>query len=127
AVTAQVLYGTLTGNVTDPSGASVASAKVTAVNINTGVTNEVAVNEDGVYRFQALQAGIYKVSIAAPNFATQVTESVHIVVNTVVRLDGALKVAQQKDTVTVTAEAPLLQADKADVHTDLTAKEIDSL
>jgi hypothetical protein len=124
---AQVLYGTLTGNVTDPSGASVSSAKVTAVNVNTGVTSEATVNEDGVYRFQALLPGIYKVSIAAPNFATQVTESVHILVNTVIRLDGALKVAQAKDTVTVTAEAPLLQADKADVHTDLTSKEIDSL
>jgi hypothetical protein len=125
--TAQVLYGALTGNVTDPSGASVGGAKVTALNINTGISNEATVNDDGVYRFQALLPGVYKVSIAAPNFATQVTESVHIIVNTVVRLDGALKLAQAKDTVTVTAEAPLLQADKADVHTDLTAKEIDSL
>ena len=73
---AQVLYGTLTGNVTDPSGAAVASARVTAVNINTGVTNEATVNEDGVYRFQALQAGTYKVSIAALNFATQVSERI---------------------------------------------------
>src|SRR6266487_2710373 len=72
AALAQVLYGTLTGNVTDPSGAAVAGARVTAVNVRTGVTSEAAVNEDGVYRFQALQAGTYKVSFAAANFATQV-------------------------------------------------------
>jgi hypothetical protein len=127
AVVAQVLYGSLTGNVTDPSGAVVADAKVTAVNVNTNVTNETTVNGEGVYRFQALLPGIYKVAINAANFATQVTENVNITVNTVVRVDGALKLAQTKDTVTVTSEAPLLQADKADVHTDLTAKQIDSL
>src|SRR6185312_12344129 len=107
AAFAQVLYGTLTGNVTDPSGAVVAGAKVIAVNVNTGVTTEAAVNDEGVYRFQALQAGTYKVSISAPNFATQVSENVSVPVNQVVRVDGRLKLAQQSQTLTVTAEAPL--------------------
>ncbi len=127
AALAQVLYGTLTGNVTDPSGAAVAGARVTAVNVRTGVTSEAAVNEDGVYRFQALQAGTYKVSIAAANFATQVSENVNVPVNQVVRVDGQLKVAGQAQSLTVTTEAPLLQTDKADVHTDLTTTQIENL
>lgn len=127
AAFAQVLYGTLTGNVTDPSGAVVAGAKVIAVNVNTGVTTEAAVNDEGVYRFQALQAGTYKVSISAPNFATQVSENVSVPVNQVVRVDGRLKLAQQSQTLTVTAEAPLLQTDKADVHTDLSTRQIEDL
>src|ERR1051325_2657323 len=127
AALAQVLYGTLTGNVTDPSGAVVPGAKVSAVNVNTGVTTEAAVNDDGVYRFQALQAGTYKVSISAANFATQVSEKVSVPVNQVVRVDGQLKLAQQSQTLTVTAEAPLLQTDKADVHTDLTTTQIENL
>jgi hypothetical protein len=124
---AQVLYGTLTGNVTDPSGAAVAGAKVTVVNMNTGVTSESTVNEEGIYRLQALQAGIYKVTISAPNFASLVAENVNVPVNQVIRVDGQLRVAQQKDVVNVTAELPVLQTDKADVHTDLTARQIDSL
>jgi hypothetical protein len=127
AVLAQVLYGTLTGNVTDPSGAVVPGAKVSAVNVNTGVTIEAAVNDDGVYRFQALQAGTYKVSISASNFATQVSEKVSVPVNQVVRVDGQLKLAQQSQTLTVTAEAPILQTDKADVHTDLSTRQIEDL
>jgi Carboxypeptidase regulatory-like domain len=76
AAIGQVLYGSLTGNVSDPSGASVVGAKVTAVNVATGLNAETTVNESGVYRFQALHAGTYKVSISAPNFATQVTGNV---------------------------------------------------
>src|SRR2546423_14579395 len=71
AAMGQVLYGSLTGNVTDPSGASVVGAKVTALNIGTGVSTDTTVNASGVYRFQALQAGTYKVTISAANFATQ--------------------------------------------------------
>jgi hypothetical protein len=124
---AQVLYGVLTGTVTDPTGAAVPGAKVAALNVNTGVTSEAATNESGIYRLQTLQAGTYKVTISAPNFATQVTNSVSVVFNQIVRVDASLKVAQQQQAVTVTSEAPLLQTDKADVHTDVTARQIEDL
>jgi len=124
---AQVLYGSITGTVTDPSGAAVSGARVEALNIGTGVTQAATTNESGIYRYVVLQPGTYKVTISAPGFATQVTENVSVVVNNVVRVDAALKIAPQQQALTVTAEAPLLQTDKADVHTELTSKHLDSL
>ncbi len=124
---AQVLYGTLTGNVTDSSGAAIAGAKVEALNTQTGVVNNTESDSAGIYRFSTLQPGIYKVTISAPKFASAVTESVGIVVNNVKRIDASLKPATQTQEVVVTGEAPLLQTDKADVHTDLSSAQVSDL
>ena len=55
---AQVLYGSLTGNVTDPSGAAVPGATIEVLNVGTGVTRQGASDERGVYLFTLLQPGI---------------------------------------------------------------------
>lgn len=123
----QVLYGTLTGNVTDQTGAAVAKAEVAALNTGTGVTQTVTTDATGNYRFNAMQTGDYKVTVTASGFATKVVEQVHVDPNTVRRVDAQLGVAAQQQTVTVTGEAPVLQTDKADVHTDLSARQIESL
>src|SRR3974377_1780137 len=67
---AQVLYGSLTGNVTDPSGALIPGAKVMAANSGTGVTTEVITNERGSYLFSNLLPGLYKVTVSAAGFTT---------------------------------------------------------
>ena len=82
---AQVLYGSLTGNVTDASGAAVPDAKVEASNVATGVTRQVSTDDRGVYLFNDLQTGIYKVTLSAPSFRTVVQEGVNIKANTVLR------------------------------------------
>jgi Carboxypeptidase regulatory-like domain len=66
---AQVLYGSLTGTVTDTSGAAVAGATVEAVNVATGASASVMTDSSGVYRFGNLQQGTYKVTISAPTFS----------------------------------------------------------
>jgi len=124
---AQVLYGTLTGNVTDQSGAALPRANVEAQNIATGVTQTGTTDPAGGYRFSALQAGTYKVTISASGFASKTVEQVAVAANTVQRVDAQLGVASQQQTVEVTTDAPLLQTDKADVHTDLTANEITNM
>jgi hypothetical protein len=124
---AQVLYGSLTGTVTDSSGAAVAGAKVEALNTGTGITRTATTNDAGNYAFQALQAGNYKVTISSGRFSAQVTDNVPVVVNNTHRIDAQLKVAGSQQDVTVTAEAPVLQTDKADVHTDLSSTQISSL
>lgn len=124
---AQVLYGSLTGTVSDTSGAVVSGAKVTAVNVQTGVTQEATSDTSGIYRFATLLPGTYKVTIAASGFSTQVTPNVLINVNEIARVNAELKVASATQDVTVTTEAPLLQTDKADVHTDLTAQQIENM
>jgi Carboxypeptidase regulatory-like domain len=126
-IQAQVLYGTLTGNVTDPSNAAVAGAHVEALNVNTGVVSETTADSDGIYRFSELEPGMYKVTISAPNFGNFVTNNVQVDANTVRRVDAQLPLAQQQQLVTVTGEAPLLQTDRSDVHSDLNSTEIESL
>ncbi|PYY13165.1 MAG: hypothetical protein DMG61_14285, partial [Acidobacteria bacterium] len=123
----QVLYGTLTGNVTDPSGAVVPNCKVEALNTQTGVTRSTTTDANGVYRFSDLQQGNYKVSISSTGFATVAVDNVAVTVNNIKRADAQLTVAQTQTVVQVNAEQQTLQTDKADVHTDLTNREIENL
>src|SRR5436190_12179365 len=125
--TAQVLYGTLTGNVTDPSGAVVPNAKVEALNTLTGLTRSTTTDANGLFRLTDVQAGTYKVTISASGFATIVENNIAITVNTIKRADAQLSVAQAQTVVTVNSEQQLLQTDKADVHTDLSSQQIENL
>ncbi|HEV7218567.1 MAG TPA: TonB-dependent receptor [Terriglobales bacterium] len=124
---AQVLYGSLTGAVTDASGAVVTGSQVTVLEVQTGVTRDATTDSSGIYRFATLFPGTYKVTITAPGFSTQETPGVRVAANEIARVDAQLGVASATQNVTVTAEAPILQTDKADVHTDLTAQQIESL
>ena len=127
AAVAQVLYGSLTGNVTDPSGAVVPNVHIEALNVGTGVGNSTQTDDHGIYRFTNLLPGIYRVTISATGFATVVQQDLRVELNTVKRADAQLVVAKAQETVNVTAEQQELQTDKADVHTDLSASEIASL
>jgi hypothetical protein len=124
---AQVLYGSLTGNVTDPSGAVVPGAVVEARDVGTGVTRQGATDERGIYVFTLLQPGIYKVTISASGFSPFIAENVRIDANTLRRVDAPLKLAQVSQVVTVDASAVVLQTDRADVNTRLEAKTIEDL
>jgi hypothetical protein len=124
---AQVLYGSLTGTVTDASGAVLGGAEVTALEGQTGVRQVVTTDSSGNYRFATLLPGTYKVSVSASGFATQETPGVRINVNEIARVNAALQVASATQTVVVTGEAPILQTDKSDVHTDLTSQQVQDL
>jgi hypothetical protein len=124
---AQVLYGSLTGTVTDASGAVVGTAQVTALEVNTGVSQTQNTDASGIYRFPAMLPGTYKVTIAAQGFANQETAGVNIRANELARVDAKLQVASATQSVTVTTAAPVLQTDTADVHTDVTAHQLANL
>jgi outer membrane receptor protein involved in Fe transport len=125
---AQVLYGSLIGNVTDPAGAAVAGASVSVVNLGTNVSKETTTNGEGIYQFNDLIAGSYKVTITAPNFSTVVSEGVNIEVNNVRRLDVGLQAGGVSDTVTISADAEVeLQTDRADVNVTQTARQVNNL
>jgi hypothetical protein len=121
------LYGSITGKVTDPSSAVIAKATVEVLDNGTGVSQTVTTDSNGNYRFNALQPGTYKVTISAGGFASRAVDQVSVLANTVRRVDAQLGIASQQQTVEVTGEAPLLQTDKADVHSELSAKEIGNL
>src|SRR5262245_40769100 len=126
-VDAQVLYGSLTGNVTDPSGAAVAGAKIEALNAGTGVSTSVVTDERGAYLFNNLLAGLYKVTITAQAFKALAQDNVRIEANTTRRLDAQLQVGNVTEVVQVTATTGALQTDRADVNITLPARQINNL
>ena len=124
---AQVLYGTLTGNVSDPSSAGVPNAKVEATNVGTGVVRTANTDERGAYLFTNLQTGVYRVTIAAPSFRTFIANDVQVTANEVRRVDVPLQIAQTTESVEISASAVTLQTDKADIHSEVTAQEVQEL
>jgi len=124
---AQALYGTLRGDVTDPSGAAVPGAKVEAQNVGTNTIKSTTTDEGGLYRFNTLEPGVYKITVSAQNFANHVRENVRIDANTVRRVDVELKVSQVSETVTVVAAASELKTDTAEVSAQIEKKEINNL
>ena len=126
-VDAQVLYGSLTGNVTDPTGATVAGAKVEALNIGTGVSTSIVTDERGAYIFSSLQAGLYNVTITSANFKALAQENVRIESNTIRRLDAQLQVGDVTAVVQVAATADALQTERADVNFVQPARQINDL
>jgi Carboxypeptidase regulatory-like domain len=111
---AQAVTGTLLGNVTDPSGAAVPGATVTALEVQTNVARTTVTNETGYYIFSSLQNGAYSVEAELQGFKKVVRQNVKVDVNTTVRIDLTLEVGQMTETVSVAAESPVLQTDRTD-------------
>jgi hypothetical protein len=124
---AQVLYGSLTGNVTDSSGAVVVGAQVEALNTSTGVAKTAVTDERGVFLFSDLQAGVYKLTITASSFKSLVQENIKIDANTTRRVDAEMQVGDVTATVQISADTPTLQTDRADVNITQSARQINNL
>jgi hypothetical protein len=124
---AQVLYGSLTGFVLDSSGAAIPGARVEALAVGRGVRLQALTDDRGSYLFSDLQAGNYTVSASAPAFGTLVQENILIEVNTTRHLDVKLNPAQVNSTVTVSAEAAVLQTDRADVNHEIQSTQMSNL
>ena len=121
---AQTLYGSLTGNISDPTGAALPKAKIEAMNLATGVTKSTTTDDRGAYQMSDLLPGTYKISISAPAFGTRVQEGANIAINTVLRLDVALSVSQVVESIAVSASAVTLQTDRADINNQIQSKQI---
>jgi hypothetical protein len=122
AVQAQVLYGSIVGNVTDKAGAAVAGANVKIVNKATNQVRDAVTNEDGGYTFTTVQTGDWEVTASKSGFKTLTRSNVAVTLNNITRTDLALEVGELSETVSVTADAALLQADRAEVRAELTSQ-----
>src|ERR1700720_921616 len=87
---AQVSGGTLSGTVSDPSGAGVPQAKLVIKNIATGVERILTTNTDGFYTAVNLLAGTYQVTISAKDFNTEVKSGITMSVGAQQTLDAVL-------------------------------------
>jgi hypothetical protein len=122
-----VLYGTLTGNVTDASRAALPNATVVVLNTGTGTSRQATTDDHGVFLFNDLQAGSYKLTVSAPSFGTVVQSGLDVSVNSVRRVDVQLTLAQVNQTVNVEASAATLQTDRADVSSQIQTSQIANL
>ncbi len=124
---AQVLYGSLTGSITDKSQAAIPDATVQALNTGTGVLKETKTNAAGIYVFSDLLPGTYKVTISSKAFRTEIREGVPIQANRQLRIDTTLEISQTTESIVVTAGEVALQTDRSDVNTTIKASQLDSL
>jgi hypothetical protein len=126
-VSAQVLYGTIVGTVTDQTGAVVPRAQVKAFNPATGEVREVTADDGGRYTIGNVVQGVYDVRVAAAGFTQVTTTGVTATSNTVTRIDVTLELGSQAQEVTVSGSAAALQTDKADVHSEFHPQELANL
>jgi hypothetical protein len=105
---AQVLYGSITGNVSDQSGAVVPGATVTITNQGTGQVRETMTNEDGSYTITNVLPGAYDLKITKQGFSTYTETGVNVTANNILRIDPKLKVGNVSEVVSVTAASTAL-------------------
>src|ERR1700743_2231310 len=98
----QTITGSVTGVVTDPSGAVVAGAKVTATNVLTGVVTPTVTNASGIYSLRFLQIGQYKIGVESSSFAPQSTSAFSLEVDQEAKVNVVLKVRISASSVEVT-------------------------
>ncbi len=116
---AQVLYGSIVGNVVDPSEAAVPDATVTVIHVETGVSRSTTTSATGAYSFPTLPTGTYEVRISKPGFQSYSRTGVPVTINNITRVDVTLSVGAVAESVLVTAEAAALQTDRAEVRAEI--------
>ncbi len=116
-LTAQEYFGSIVGNVTDPSGAGVPGATVTATNVNTGITRTVTSDAAGSYRISDLIPGSYTVKAEKAGFETSQVPPLQLTVANTLNINITLKIGEVTQTVEVQAVAPLLDTTNGTVGT----------
>ena len=124
---AQVLYGSLVGNVSDPSNAAVPGATLRLTNQNTAVTAETTSDSAGNFSFNNIQSGTYSVESTATGFKGFRRDSIVVPSNEVVRVNVVLELGQVEQTVVVTGESPILQTDRSDVRKEMSSQDLNNL
>ncbi|HEY9282561.1 MAG TPA: carboxypeptidase regulatory-like domain-containing protein [Pyrinomonadaceae bacterium] len=113
---AQTSRGTVSGLVTDPNGAAVSGAAVKLTNTQTTVTRDTTTNDEGFYRFDAVDLGNHTVTITAPGFGELVKTNVLVNASQTSTVDAQLAIGTQGVTVDVTAEAGAVLQTEAPVR-----------
>ncbi|MGO8933227.1 MAG: TonB-dependent receptor [Terracidiphilus sp.] len=125
---AQVLYGSITGTVSDKTGAVVPNVLVTITNQSTGEIRSQKANGDGSYNILDVLPGAYTLSIAqSGNFGGYAQKNITLTVNQQVRIDVTLQLASVSTQVTVTEAAPELQTETAEVDSEISQTAISEL
>jgi hypothetical protein len=126
-VMAQLPTATLLGTVTDPQGAVVAGASVTAKNTDNGLSRTFTTDGNGAYRFNALPIGNYELQITQPGFETETRAGLTLTIAQEAVVNISLRVGAASEKVVVTAEAPLVETTNATLGGVVTPEKIQGL
>jgi hypothetical protein len=107
--------GTVTGTVSDPAGAVVASAAIELKNAETGVAYQAATTATGNYTLVQIPVGTYELSVTVPGFKKYVRQNIAVDVAQTVRLDVPLEVGALTESVTVNEQASLLKTESGEM------------
>ena len=124
---AQSVSGTILGTVTDSTGATVAGAKVTIVNEGTGLTRVLTADSNGEYTAPALPTGHYTITSEMTGFKTVALSNVEVGVDQRVRINIKHEVGAMTESVSVTAETPLIQTASSELGTTVGSTQIEAL
>lgn len=127
AIFAQSDRGTITGTVTDPSGAVVANASLEARNDATGATFQAASTNTGNYNLAQMPTGVYTLTVTAAGFKTFVRQRIELPVAQTVRIDAALEVGSAAESVTITDTAPLLKTESGELSHNVKTDRLNNL
>ncbi|PYY24592.1 MAG: hypothetical protein DMG62_03280 [Acidobacteria bacterium] len=123
----QAVYGSIFGTVTDPTGAVIPNAKVTVTDVRKGTSDSITTNESGNYSATHLIPDVYQIKVEAQGFETAKSGNMNVSADTGAKFDVVLKAGAQTETVQVTAEAPQLKTDRADVAIVFDTKQVEDL
>ncbi len=126
-LTAQVGTGTISGVVTDASGAVLPSAAITITNTGTGVTTAITTNDQGHYVAPDLIVGNYEVKAAKQGFQTQVVKQLRLTVGSTLVVDCKLPVGEEVTTITVSTEAAQVNTTTADISALIQREQMENL
>jgi hypothetical protein len=124
---AQVDTGSITGRVTDASGAVIGGGKVTLTNAGTGASLTTTTDSDGTYKFSPVRIGTYKLDATSQGFQTISQKEVTVTIGSNVVVDFTLKPGSATETVEVTAAAPVLQTQDASVGQVIDSRNVNNL
>ncbi|MGB7438282.1 MAG: TonB-dependent receptor [Candidatus Acidiferrum sp.] len=117
ATFAQTVTASIAGTVTDPSGAAIAGATITAKSVERGLTFTSVTNDAGIYRISNLEPGQYDLKVEKTGFQTSLYPAFTLILNQVATIDVQMKVGQVSQTIEVTGSAPILKTETTQVDT----------
>jgi Carboxypeptidase regulatory-like domain/TonB dependent receptor len=126
--TAQAVYGSIIGTVTDQKGAAIAGAKVIVTDESKGTSVTVTSNATGDYAVPHLIPDVYDLKVSAEGFQAFETKGLQVLADTAPRIDPVLTVGSVSTTIEVSAETePVLKTDRSDVATVFNEQQVASL
>src|ERR1700734_993002 len=120
----QQVAATLSGAITDPTGLALKDAKVTLTSAQNGISRRYVTEEDGLYSFTLLPAAVYTLEIDVSGFKGYKQDGLSLEAGQTARQDVRLAVGSRSETIEVTAEAPLLNTDNANISSDISARQL---